>query len=336
MRDLVRTSSLPCWRKTTVRPQLSIGLPVYNGEKFLASVFDCFAAQTFRDYELIVCDNASTDRTSEICEQYAEKDQRIRAYRNERNLGAIGNYNRVYALSSATPFFKWAASDDLCEPTYLETCIRTLDENPDVVLAHTGTVFIDSSGSEFPLDRQSGHYLDPITGVRRAPDSTKIGDSGRAVRRFWQVLSDAQWGTHMFGVIRRPALAETGLLRNFPSSDRLLLSELALLGRFKASPERLFQKRFHENVSWALTDRDLKQYLATADHSYSRRSRQLKAYFSVAHGKPIGPLSKTACAAMVAAHCIKTVVSTANGKGSAEAAEGKLWRQRSNVRSSSN
>ena len=80
-------------------PRLSIGLPVYNGERYLAEAFDCFLAQTFQDFEIIVCDNASTDRTAEICRSFAQRDPRIRYYRNEKNLGAIPNFNRVFELS---------------------------------------------------------------------------------------------------------------------------------------------------------------------------------------------------------------------------------------------
>ena len=144
--------------------RLSIGMPVYNGERYLAEAFDCFLAQTFQDFEIVVCDNASTDHTAEICRSYAERDPRIRYYRNEKNLGAIPNFNRVFELSQS-PLFKWAAHDDLYHPRYLETCIRILDENPDVILAHSKTAFVDDRGESFPVDPATGHYVDPRTGV---------------------------------------------------------------------------------------------------------------------------------------------------------------------------
>jgi len=93
-------------------PKLSIGLPVNNGEEFLPEVLDCFLARTFEDVEIIICDNASTDRTPRICRDYSERDPRARYIRNERNLGAVANFNRVFELST-TPLFKWAAHDDL-------------------------------------------------------------------------------------------------------------------------------------------------------------------------------------------------------------------------------
>ncbi len=77
-------------------PAVSIGLPVYNGDNFLAEAIDSILRQTMEDFELIISDNASTDRTEEICREYAAGDSRIRYYRNESNLGAMANYNLVF------------------------------------------------------------------------------------------------------------------------------------------------------------------------------------------------------------------------------------------------
>ena len=129
-------------------PKLSIGLPVYNAEQLLPQALDHILAQTFKDFELVICDNASTDRTSRICRDYAGRDARIRYVRNDRNLGANPNYNRTYELSAA-PLFKWAAHDDLYQRTYLENCVRILDDDPTVVLAHSGTTFIGDDGQAF-------------------------------------------------------------------------------------------------------------------------------------------------------------------------------------------
>ena len=229
-------------------PRLSIGLPVYNGERYLAEAFDCFLAQTFQDFEIVVCDNASTDHTAEICRSYAERDPRIRYYRNEKNLGAIPNFNKVFELSQS-PLFKWAAHDDLYHPRYIETCIRILDEDPDVILAHSRTAFVDDRGESFPVDPATGNYVDPRTGVAQTADSPIIADSPVAILRFWQVLSRARWGTHMFGIMRREMLQKTRLVPIFAGGDRAMLAELALLGRFRCANEVLFSKRFHENAS---------------------------------------------------------------------------------------
>ena len=178
---------------------------MYNGERFLAQALECLLAQTFGDFELVISDNASTDRTPEICHAYVQRDPRVRYVRNPLNLGSVPNFNRVFELSTA-PLFKWAAHDDLHHETYLEGCVRLLDEDPAVVLAHSGTAFIDDHGELFPLCPETGSYIDPKTAAHVVADSPDIGDSPMAVKRFWQVLARARWGTHQFGVIRRAKL----------------------------------------------------------------------------------------------------------------------------------
>jgi glycosyltransferase involved in cell wall biosynthesis len=308
-------------------PRLSIGLPVYNGEEFLPQALDCLLAQTFVNFELVVSDNASTDRTPQICRDYVNRDGRIRYFRSEKNLGAVANFNRTFELSAA-PLFKWATHDDLHHSVYLESCVRLLDDDPTAVLAHSATAFIGEDGEPFLFDAGFGTYVDPKTGARQRPDSPAIGDNPNAVERFWQVLSRARWGIHMFGVIRREALRRTRLLPNFAGSDRAMLAELALLGRFRAVPERLFFKRFHAGVSWSLDQRELKSFLSTDGRSYSRRARQIKAYFGAPSGKPVGAMTKAMCTALVMAHCMKTTAQAIARKDARIAAQGSIWRSK--------
>jgi glycosyltransferase involved in cell wall biosynthesis len=150
-------------------PKLSIGIPVFNGQEFLPELLDSLLAQTFRDFEILICDNASSDRTPQICCEYERHDSRIHYIRNERNLGAIANYNRVFELSTA-PLFKWAAHDDLHHEAYLDVCVRLLEENPDIILAHTGTAFIDENSEILPFEQETGSFIDPKTGRRYWPD----------------------------------------------------------------------------------------------------------------------------------------------------------------------
>jgi glycosyltransferase involved in cell wall biosynthesis len=101
------------------KPRLSIGMPVFNGEKYLKEALDSILAQTYSDFELLISDNASTDRTEQICREYAAKDRRIRYYRNEKNIGAPKNFNRVFELSSGK-YFRWATfTHPSAKPNYL-------------------------------------------------------------------------------------------------------------------------------------------------------------------------------------------------------------------------
>lgn len=106
-----------------IRPKVSVGLPVYNGEKYLPQAIKSLLAQTFAEFELIICDNASTDRTQEISRTFTKRDQRIRYHRNPNNLGAAANFNLSFRLSSGE-YFKWAA-DDLCAPEFLASLTPT-------------------------------------------------------------------------------------------------------------------------------------------------------------------------------------------------------------------
>jgi glycosyltransferase involved in cell wall biosynthesis len=110
----------------------------------LPEAVDSILAQTFADFELVLCDNASTDGTEELCRQYAATDCRVRYHRNRRNIGVAANFDLSSALCTAT-LVKWAASDDVLGPTCLEDCIEVLDHNPGVVLAVPRGRLIDSS-----------------------------------------------------------------------------------------------------------------------------------------------------------------------------------------------
>lgn len=212
-------------------PRVSIGLPVYNGERFLAEALDSLLSQSFADFELIISDNASTDRTPEICRSYAAQDGRIRHYRTAQNRGAAWNHERVFRLSRGE-YFKWAAHDDLCAPPYIQRCVEILDRRPAVVLCYAGTVLIDERGK--PLRRYSGAYN---------------ASSSRAHERFRGILYNFGVSDPMYGVIRAKALAMTRLLGHYVASDLVLLAELALLGEFYEIPEHLFWRRDHPHKS---------------------------------------------------------------------------------------
>src|SRR6267143_929234 len=107
-------------------PSVSIGLPVYNGERYVRTAIESILNQTLQDWELIICDNASTDGTQAICEDYAARDARLRYLRNPSNIGAANNYRRVVELAQGR-YFKWIASDDYCAPEFLDRCQRAND-----------------------------------------------------------------------------------------------------------------------------------------------------------------------------------------------------------------
>lgn len=217
---------------TTAQPLVSVGIPVFNGENFLEAALDSILAQTYGNLEIIICDNASTDRTPAICARYAALDKRITYIRNEHNLGAAKNYNLTVALARGT-YFKWAAHDDVCEPTFIECCVAELEREPAAVLAYPKTIVIDAQGNV--IDREFEDLYD----IR---DKTPH----KRYRQFCETPLDCN---PVFGVIRTSALKRTPCIGAYESSDRVLLGELALLGTIHEVPERLFHRRYHKNIS---------------------------------------------------------------------------------------
>ena len=131
---------------TKKRQKISIGLPVFNGEKYIEESIEAILAQTYTDYEFIISDNASTDRTQEICLGYAKSDERRKYHRSSTNLGAAPNYNRAFDLSSGI-FFKWAEFDHLIAPEFIMKCYEVLEQNPKVVLCSPLSTIIDENGN---------------------------------------------------------------------------------------------------------------------------------------------------------------------------------------------
>jgi glycosyltransferase involved in cell wall biosynthesis len=215
----------------TSRPALTIGVPVFNAERYLAEALDSLLAQTYRDFILILCDNCSTDRTPEICQGYAARDPRVRYHRNDHNLGAAKNFNLVFERSS-TSYFKWAPYDDRLEPEFLSRCIEVLETNPSVVLCYSKAKIIDENGD------LEGDY-DP------GPDTSSLKPQGR----FRNLLLRPEYAIQQMGVIRSDVLRRTALHGSFPSSDEVLLAELSLLGAFREVADRLYLYRRHSAQS---------------------------------------------------------------------------------------
>ena len=282
-------------------PRVSIGMPVYNGEALLESTLEALLKQTFLDFEIVVCDNASTDRTAAIVQTFAARDPRVRYVRNEHNIGANGNFSKSARLTTA-PLFKWAAHDDLYAATYLEQCVAILDADPDVVMAHSDAVFIGEDGTPFKSSGETGVWIEPGTGAIFKADPVDLGEGRSRLGRFSDVIFSSLWGTDMFGVIRRSALDRTGLMQDIPSADRPLLAELALLGRFRHTREPLYFKRFHSRMTYALADSEVAGYVSGNGTDYSRRGRQLRVYMSTPEGKGVGAFTRAACRGLVLAY----------------------------------
>jgi len=223
---------------TRARPRVSVGIPVYNGERYLAAALESLRAQTYEDFELIISDNASIDHTAEIARSYAAQDRRIRYVRNARNVGAAGNFRHTLQLASGE-YFRWAAADDISAPEFLARCVEVLDREPRVVLAYPKTRFIDEYG------RVTADYDDRL----HLPQQ-------RASDRFRALVDRLGHCNAMYGLTRKDVVRRTRLLGSYFGADIVLLAELVLYGAFWEVPEFLFYRRFHEAAHSRMTTID--------------------------------------------------------------------------------
>jgi glycosyltransferase involved in cell wall biosynthesis len=268
----------------TAVPRLTIGLPVYNGERYLAEAMDALLAQTFTDFELIISDNGSTDRTAEIARHYAEIDPRVRYVHHPQNRGSTFNHNFV-ADQTRGEFFKWASHDDLYAPDLLERCIEALDSRPEIVLAHAWTAFIDQEGEG--------------TNAIDYPLTTDVADP---VERFRSLLY-THGGDDFYGVIRTSVLRQIKPFGSFHWADRTIVAELALQGRFYNVPDFLYFRRDHPMRATRIGS-DVRRRCTTLDPKRANRWRHpvgrllgeyLLAYASAISRAPISRTDRWRC-----------------------------------------
>lgn len=235
-------------------PRVSIGLPVYNGEKYISESMDALLGQTFEDFELIISDNASTDSTGDICREYATRDSRVRYIRQPRNIGLSPNHNFVVDEARGE-YFKWAAADDLYARDLLLSCVSALDEHPEVVLAHSWTAAVDNGGNvtqaySYPLKTDSPSaperlrsFLFGSSGMFEVPgsgnhDLVRIDHNG--------ILRACD----EYGVMRTSVLRKIKPFDSYHHPDRIIVAELLLHGPFHLTPDWMYFRRDHEGRAY--------------------------------------------------------------------------------------
>ncbi len=258
---------------TQSKAKVSIGLPVYNGENYLAEAIESVLAQTYENFELIISDNASTDGTEAICRAYAAKDGRITYIRNPQNLGAAPNYNQTFHAASGS-YFKWIAHDDRCAPEFLARSVEILDNEPNVVICYSQTVLIDEHGGVLEYYSDDLHLRSP-----------------KPYERFHKLVNTPGWCNPIFGLMRSSVLARTPLIANYPRSDRNLLAELTLYGEFHELPDFLLYRRVHPQISTEVynEEKDLAVWFDTRNKNrlVLPRWRRYSDYLQMARRAPI-------------------------------------------------
>jgi glycosyltransferase involved in cell wall biosynthesis len=273
------------------RPRVSFAIPVRNGEQFLGRALDSLLAQDFSDFEILVCDNASTDGTSEIVRRYAERDRRIRSVRNPQDIGQIENFNLAFDLSRGD-FVRWMGADDWLEPSYARHCVAMLDSRPDAVGVTTQWRFMDDAGQVTALDVR-GPRVDAPTPCKR------LGLTLRLLQSTQTTLFDP-----IYSLLRRDALQKTRLLVIDPWTDRLLAVELCLLGPFCHVDQCLATRRsFFERAEVRLP-----RYHESLGTRRGRRIAMYLGFADVVRRAPLGFPQKMACLSTVLFYWTRDVI----------------------------
>lgn len=261
-------------------PLITVGMPVYNGERYIEEAIRSILAQTFEDFVLIISDNASTDGTEEICRDFVMQDKRITYLRNQTNIGACNNYNLLFHRA-CTKYFRWFNADDLCAPELHEKCIAQLEDNPEVVLSYGKTCLIDQDGNPYEnyndnLDLQQSTAYERFT-------------------RFFDVVGQTNV---IYGLMRTSAVAHTLLMGDgsYPAADTNFMAELTLYGQFKEIPQHLFFRRMHLEASSSDRKDDSKQQFFWTGNSQSNfimpNWKKNIALLKAVHVAPLGMLEK--------------------------------------------
>lgn len=213
------------------RPKVVIGIPLYNRGEHLVEAVGSLLSQTYSDFELVMVDDCSTDRTEEIVSAHAAGDERIHSSRNETRLGLVGNWRRVFEMAQELhpdlDYFAWGSDHDIWAPRWLESLVHELDAHPEAVLAYPRMATISEAGEM--LRRQP-----------RPLDTTGADDPWARAALTW---NQGGFGYRVYGLYRAQALDRCGVLRDVYLPDRLLLMELVLHGHYREVPEVLWYRR---------------------------------------------------------------------------------------------
>jgi glycosyltransferase involved in cell wall biosynthesis len=289
---------------------VSVGVPVYNGAKYLAATLDSLLAQSLQEFEIVISDNASTDRTAEICRSYREKDRRVHYFRNDQNIGAAPNFNRVVELAGA-PLVHCGACDDLYHPRFLERCVDAFRRDAGLVLSYPRTTMIDEEGAPLLFDRERNCFLDSYGDFLMTPVPPYIGTAAGAETRFRDVLWPMGWCLPLSGVIRKDALLRTALYRSYYGADKVLLAELALQGRFVQVGEDLFGKRVHRGGTHYKSTRERAEHESKGSVGIPPQVKMLRDYVSMTLSADLSILQRL--------HCLVTIAGIAR--------RGDVWRR---------
>jgi glycosyltransferase involved in cell wall biosynthesis len=201
---------------------VSIGMPVYNEEKFIEQAIVSILNQDYQNFELIISDNASTDKTKEICLKYSKIDSRIRFYSQDSTTDSTTNFNYVASIATGD-FFMWASGHDTRDTQFISRCLTTFEKSNSIVLCYSDAIWIDSKGDNISIEQSN---LDTV-GMDR-------------IKRIKKVFWNLGYAYPIYGLFRKDTLNTVLPYQKVLAPDVLLLNELSAMGEFARIPEPLF------------------------------------------------------------------------------------------------
>ncbi|NTV90908.1 MAG: glycosyltransferase, partial [Clostridiales bacterium] len=209
-------------------PLVSIGVAIYNEEQFLTLALESLVSQDYPHIEIIICDNASTDRTGEICQAFRDKYSHIKYFRSETNRGAYAN-GQLAIQNSKGKYFMYAAGHDLWHPTFISKAVRIMEEDPDIVLCYARTMRIDTSNNSLGLAKNSWD-------LRGMPPANRLVT----------LVNNISGGDPCYGLIRFEHLSSFEF-KSVWGLDQVMLAYYSLLGTIAHISEPLFYWRMTDN-----------------------------------------------------------------------------------------
>ena len=220
-------------------PQVGIGATLFNRAHYLHEALDSLLTQTYRDFRLILVDDASSDETEAVAREYTARDPRVRYVRHSERQGMVASWRRAFEEATAeasVPYFAWASDHDRWDPRWLETLVEAMEVDPNLVLAYPFTRRLDADG----------RLLDKPPRLFETRGLTSLDERWLHVSR-----EHVASGDMVYGLMRAEAVRDAGIFRDVMCPDRLLVAELALCGQFRQVPEELWFRRQFEEASVA-------------------------------------------------------------------------------------
>lgn len=255
-----RSSAAPLL--TTPRTLVTVGVPVYNGERYLESSLAALLAQTHKDLEILISDNCSSDRTAEICRRFADADPRIDYVRQPANIGPLANFQHL--LDRATgKYFMWHAADDSAEPQLIEALVAALEGNPAYAVAGADVRFVDEAGETLRIER--------LTSVRLEAAER---DWPGTLRGFFNYHIDNRYllvyGLFRADLAQRCSIDCDGRLAGLASVEIPFLAQIACTGRALSIDRPLKIYRVHGESAYQTEAREA-----------GRREPRLRHYLNI-------------------------------------------------------